>query len=306
MEQSNMNGCNKKPLINKKTIFFTFLLIIGFISGIRNFSEKPLVVEDSIGRILIEGAIFDEVDLLKKLEILEFDPKLHGLIVEIDSPGGAVVPSYRLYDGIKKIADKKPLAIVMKSVAASGGYLISLAGEKIFAHPSTITGSIGVIFFKADVRELLNKIGVKPLVFKSGKLKASPNPIEEVEEGANKMMEKTIFSTKKQFVDLVLARRKITDEKIIADIENSGIYLGVEAKEIGLIDELGGIKEAYEWIVKEKNLNFPLRDINISDKKKDFFMKKILGSLSLDFQLSDQIQKLNLLKKNGLYLMYDE
>ena len=292
--------------MSKKTIFFIIIFIFALIFVIKNFSEKPLVLEDSIGKILIDGAIFDETELLETLELLEFNPKLHGLIVEIDSPGGAVVPSYRLYDKMRKIANKKPLVIVMKSVAASGGYLISLAGEKIFAHDSTITGSIGVIFFKADARELMNKIGVKSLIFKSGKLKASPNMAEGSDEDSNKMMEKTIFGVKKQFVDLVLKRRNITDEKIIADIENSGIYLGSEAKTIGLIDEIGGIEEAYTWIIKEKKINFPLRSIDIKDKRKDSLMKKILGSLSVDVDLFEKIQDQSLIKRNGLYFMYDE
>jgi protease-4 len=300
MEQNN-SITKKGSFFSKKTIFFTIILIF-FLIGVNSLSEKPLVREDSIGKISIDGAILDESDLLKKLKILELSNKLHGLIVEIDSPGGAVVPSYRLYDGIKKIADKKPVAIVMKSVAASGGYLISLAGERIFAHPSTITGSIGVIFFKADARELLNNIGIKPLIFKSGKLKAAPNPVEELSEDVSMMMEKTILEVKRQFIDLVLQRRKITDEKIISDIENSGIYIGTEAKKIGLVDELGGIDDGYNWIVKEKNLNFPLREINIKEKKNDFFMKRFFGSSSI----FNVIEELSLFKKNGIYLIYDE
>jgi protease-4 len=304
MEQNNSV---KKPLMSKKTIFFIFILIFSFAIGIKNFAEKPILIEDSIGKILIEGALLDTTDLLKKLEILEFNPKLKGLIVEIDSPGGAIVPSYQLYEKLKKISKKKPLIIVMKSVAASGGYLISLAGEKIFAHPSTITGSIGVIFFKADFRELMNKIGIQPLVFKSGKLKASPNFIEGSDKDSDQMMERIIFNTKKQFLDLVLERRKINNQEIIQDIENSGIYLGSEAKAIGLIDDLGGIEDAYNWIVKEKNLNFPLKEIDIKDKNRSSLIKKILGSsIAINNMNFDFINKNFILnRENGLYLMYD-
>ena len=300
---------DKESFFNWK-IIFVVLSIIVMIFVFKDKTEHISIKSDSIGKILIDGIISDEKDLVTKLELLSKSPKLKGLIIEIDSPGGSVVPSYRIHDAIRKISDNgKPVAIVMKSVAASGGYLIATAGDYIIAHPSTITGSIGVIMYQADINGLMNKIGVKPLIFKTGKLKASPMIGEQITPEAQKMVETMLNGTKKQFMDLVLSKRKITDQKIIDYIADSGVYLGDEAKTIGLVDETGGVDAAIAWMKSKKNLNFKIQDINIKTKKKSSILDIVKSSMqnsnsehinNILTNISDQISR------KGIYLLYTD
>lgn len=102
------------------------------------------------------------------------------LIVNVNSPGSTVVGSEKIYNILRKISEKKPVVIVMGTVATSGGYLISLRGDYIISHNGTITGSIGVILQTAEVTELAQKLGIKFNNFKSGELKAAPNPTEKL------------------------------------------------------------------------------------------------------------------------------
>ncbi len=300
---------DKASFLNGKIIFVVLSIII-IIFIFKDKTEHISIKSDAIGKILIEGIISDEKNLVTKLEILSSIPKLKGLIIEVDSPGGAVVPSYRIYEAIRKISNNgKPVAIIMKSVAASGGYLIATAGDYIIAHPSTITGSIGVIMYQADINNLMNKIGIKPLIFKTGKLKGSPLIGETMMPEAQKMVEAILNGTKKQFMDLVVSRRNITDQKIIDYINDSGIYLGDEAKTIGLVDEVGGLDEAIEWMKSKKNLDFKVQDINIKTKKKssilDIVRSKAQNSNSSHINniltnISDQISR------KGIYLLYSD
>lgn len=291
-------------------IILVVLFILGAIFLFKEKSDHISIKTDSIGKVLIEGIITDEKDLVEKLKILSENQKLKGLIIEVDSPGGAVVPSYRIYDAIRKISDGgKPVAIVMKSVAASGGYLISTAGDYIIAHPSTITGSIGVVMYTADVTNLMDKIGVKPLIFKTGKLKASPAIGEKLTPDVEAMMDEILNGTKKQFMDLVLSRRNITDQKIIDDISNSGIYLGDKAKSLGLIDEVGDVDQAIEWMKSKKNLDFKVQNITLKVKKKSSIFDVIKSSTNnSNFDhLNNILNEIsNQIKRKGVYLLYTE
>jgi protease-4 len=299
-----MNNDNKSSFFSWKLVFTIAIFIIGGLM-MRNKNHEVKIKHDAIGKILIDGPIMNEAKIVNKLEELDKNSKLHALIIEVDSPGGAVVPSFRIYEAIKKISDdKKPIVIVMKSVAASGGYLISLAGDYIIAHPTTITGSVGVISMQPDFSELMNKIGVKPLIFKTGKLKASPNPGEPINEDIKNMMATVMEGTKKQFLDLVVTRRNLKDEKIIADIANSGIYLGVDAKQIGLIDETGGVEEAISWL-KSKKIDFPVQEIEIHEEDNSNLLKKLLHT-ELNSNLMQALDKVaGQISMQGIYLLYN-
>lgn len=263
--------------------------------------------KDYIGELHIQGMIMDDSDIIEKLDNLAKDNKMHGLIIEIDSPGGAVVPSYRIHNAIREIAKTKPVSVVLKSMAASGGYLIATAADHIVAHPSTITGSIGAIFFSPDATELMNKIGIKPVIFKSGKLKAAPNPGEKITMEGEAMMNGVLFNIKKQFLNLVLARRNIQDPNFIKDIENSGIYTGEQAQKIGLIDELGNINEALKWINTKNNAEYSLREIHFKKENPGLF-SKIFGMTSKNqsttLEIAEKISDDLSLSLKGFYLLY--
>ena len=112
---------------------------------------------------------------------------MKGLLLIVNSPGGTFVSSKEIFDSIKNIGKRIPTAVYMKEMATSGGYLVSLGAEKIFSNQGTITGSIGVILQTADMSELLKKIGVNPIIIKSGELKSVPNPLEKINQEDDKL-----------------------------------------------------------------------------------------------------------------------
>ena len=155
----------KKRRIFKGIILFfsllVFLLLANFISNID---------KSSFAKISIDEVILNNEDYLVALETIKENSNIKGLLISINSPGGTVVSSQELFQKISTIAEKIPVVVSMKEVAASGGYLVALAANKIYSYPGTITGSIGVILQSANITNLLEKLGVKPVIFKSGKI----------------------------------------------------------------------------------------------------------------------------------------
>ena len=194
---------NKKILkILTFLISFIFLLIV-----IQKFFNNP---GKFVAKIKVENIILDNGEIIKTINKFKDDENLQGVLVSINSPGGTVVSSKELYTIIKNIRENVPVVVSMKEVAASGGYMVSLAGNKIFSYDGTLTGSIGVILQSANIEEFLKKVGVEPIVFKSGNLKAVPNPIESLDAEGRKNIENIIKDMHKKFLDLVKNERNIS------------------------------------------------------------------------------------------------
>ena len=161
----------------------------------------------------------------------------------------------------------------MKEMATSGGYLVSLASEKVFGNIGTITGSIGVILQTAEITSLLEKIGINPVVIKSGNLKATPNPLEKINESESKYLNEIVKIMQDEFLKLVTENRKIEKTKleIIAD---GRIFTGKQAMELNLIDFIGSEKDAIEWLKNEAKI---IKEIDIIDYSKENNYEKLLN-----------------------------
>ncbi|MEO5954452.1 MAG: S49 family peptidase, partial [Nitrospiraceae bacterium] len=135
--------------------------------------DLDLSMEDRVGLIRIEGVILDAQSTISELKRFADNPSVKAIVLRIDSPGGGVVPSQEIHDAVQRIRNKsnKPVIASMGSVAASGGYYIAVATDRIMANSGTLTGSIGVIMETANVEGLLKKIGVEGVVIKSGRFK---------------------------------------------------------------------------------------------------------------------------------------
>ena len=210
-------------------------------------------LSDHVARVRIEGLITGDqktLDLLKKIE--EAD-RVKALIVHIDSPGGTTAGSEAVYEALRKIAAKKPVASVMGTVAASGGYITAIATDHIVARGNTITGSIGVIFQWAEVTRLLDNLGVKMEEIKSSELKAEPNMFKPLSEKARQVTQAMVDDSYKWFVDLVEERRKLTGEEATR-LSDGRVYTGRQAISNKLIDAIGGEPQAVAWLEKEKSV----------------------------------------------------
>ena len=251
---------NKKIL--KILIFIVSFIVLLIV--IQNFFSSS---GKFVAKITIENIILDNSDIIKIINKFKDDENLQGVLVSINSPGGTVVSSKELYTIIKRIRKNVPVVVSMKEVAASGGYMVSLAGNKIFSYDGTLTGSIGVILQSANIEEFLKIVGVRPLIFKSGNLKAVPNPLERLDTEGIKNIEDIIKDMHQKFLDLVKTERNISSDNIRL-ISDGRIFTGAQAKKINLVDYIGNEDDAIEWLKKEAQINGEINLVDFSQEEK--------------------------------------
>ncbi len=203
------------------------------------------IISDISKKGMIRNAPGLVQDIVSQLRLAEKDPEIQAVIFKIDSPGGSVTASDIIYHEIasfKKRTGKKVTAVIM-NVAASGGYYMALPADFIMAHPTSVTGSIGVIFLRPKVYGLMDKIGVDISANTSGVNKDMGSPFRKATEAEDKIFQGLTDSLGKRFVDLVIEHRHITPEAV-KDISTARIYLAQEALRLGLIDAIGYMGDA--------------------------------------------------------------
>lgn len=225
-----------------------FLFVIGFAfllylsssrdnGSISAFGDKIAVVE-------LKGPIGSSELVVSQLKKFRDNRSVKAILLRIESPGGAVVPSQEMYEEVKKTrAQGKPVIVSMGSVAASGGYYVSCGATKIVANRGTLTGSIGVISQFVQIEELLNKIGVGSATVKTGKYKDSGSPFRKFSDEDRKYWETLINDTYKQFLTVVEQERHIPHEKLLS-IADGRVFSGEQAFQLGLVDTLGTYEDA--------------------------------------------------------------
>ncbi|MBI3589941.1 MAG: signal peptide peptidase SppA [Candidatus Melainabacteria bacterium] len=223
---------------------------------------------EKISVIKLEGVISDSngtsifKDITSSNSVLDLlikatnDPSVKAIVIRINSPGGTVAASQELYQAVLKARKKKPVVITMGDIAASGGYYIASAADAIFANPGTLTGSIGVISSYLNFYDLLNKIGVKGIVIKSGEYKDIGNPTRPLTDKERKILQAILDDSYKQFLNDVARGRNIPVEKI-ALLAEGLIYTGAQAKKVGLVDYLGDYNKAIRFTQKLAKKRFP-------------------------------------------------
>jgi protease-4 len=246
--------------------FFIFLLLVFSLILIinNNFTSKYF-----IGKVHLEGIINDKNELIQQLSNIEQNKNIKGLLIIINSPGGTFVSSKEILDALEKISKKIPTSAYMREMGTSGAYLASLGAKKIFANQGTITGSIGVILQTAQLTSLMEKIGVKPIIVKSGELKATPNPLEKLDEEKINYLKKIIGQLQDEFIEIVERKRNL-NQTTLRKISSGRIFTSKQALELNLIDFVGNETDALNWIIKEGNLD-PKIDVIEIDQKNSLF-----------------------------------
>jgi protease-4 len=238
----------KKPWHKKFPVLLPLLvftiLIIGY--SILNQSVSPPL----IGVIPIEGVILESETVIKKIRELENNPQVKGIIVHINSPGGAVAPSQEIFSELIRIKQSKIVYASLSSVAASGGYYIAIGAEKIYANPGSLTGSIGVIMQSFNVQKLMSRLGVNVEIIKSGKNKDIGSAFRSMKAAERKLLESVLEDTHRQFVKAVLENRPITPDKM-PFLADGRVFTGRQALQHGLIDGLAGFRETVEKLRNE-------------------------------------------------------
>lgn len=228
-------------------------------------------------------------EVLAQLKKAELDPFVKAVILKVDSPGGTVTASDILYNEIKKFREKtnKPVVASILNVGASGAYYLSLPADNIIAHPTSIVGSVGVIFMRPKFRGLMDKIGIDVAVSKSGKNKDLGSPFNATSKNEEEYFQIVTDKLASRFFSLVQKHRSLS-EASLEEVKTAAIYLPEKAKQLGLIDDIGYLPDV---IAKAKVLAKISDDIHIVTYRRNKFSNDTLynsaGALSTPGKIAD-------------------
>ncbi len=204
-----------------------------------------LPAADRVAVVVVEGVIADTRQVLEQIERYRPDPSVKALGRRSESPGGGVARWQEISGGVLKFrrASGKPVVASMGRVAASGGYYIAAAADRILANPGTITGSIGVIMQVPNVSGLLQKVGVRATIIKSGEFKDLGGAVRDPSDAERKILQDLLDDVHAQFIDAVAAGRKMDRARVVA-LADGRVFTGRHAMAVGLVDELGDLRDA--------------------------------------------------------------
>ena len=205
---------------------------------------------DRLALVALRGPIMDVAPTLAWIRKIEHDPHVKGVLLRVDSPGGGAAASQVVYEALARLARKRPVAASMGSMAASGGLMVSMAGRRIFANPSTVTGSIGVRMDIPQLQGLLGKIGVGQETLTTAPYKNAGSYLRPLSPEDRAYFEGVLKDMHEQFVDIVASGRKMPRERA-ARLASGKIFTGREALSLGLVDELGGQDAALLWLAEQ-------------------------------------------------------
>jgi protease-4 len=259
--------------MRRKLTFWRVLAIVVIVLGLAGaaalashrigvFGDRPY-----IARVTISGLIRGDEERVHQLDLLGRSSLARAVIVHVDSPGGTTAGSEQLFDALSRLREKKPLVVVVDSLAASGGYIAALAADHIVAQQTSLVGSIGVLFQYPNVSDLLGKIGVKVESVKSTPLKAAPDGYEPTSPEATAALNSIIQDSYAWFKGLVQSRRHLTDDQLAA-IDDGRVFTGHQGLGLKLIDQLGDERTALTWLATEKHVDtkLPVRDYRLQSR----------------------------------------
>ncbi|WP_394699601.1 signal peptide peptidase SppA [uncultured Pseudodesulfovibrio sp.] len=288
MEETKTRFSQRHPLLfGVLMIMLAVALISGAMAFFRSMGWTPGSLSmsgDKIGVVHVEGMILDSTDVVSWIHSLEKDKSIKGVLLRVNSPGGAIAPSQEIYQAVTELNGVKPVVASYGSVAASGGYYASVPSRLIFANPGSITASIGVMAEFVTVTEAMEKLGIKPEVLTTGKYKAAGTPMRELSYEQREQMQGLMMDLHEQFVDDVAAARTM-DRARVAAVADGRAVSGRQALALGLIDQLGSMSQAVDKLKELCGIEGeavlvqgPVEDVP--------FIREILGAIQFDISSS--------------------
>jgi len=238
-----MVGSEKKKSPLPKRLLFLALILLALV-GISSITSEWVQqgTKNRIGIVDITGLITDSQYITNQVKKFRQDKRIRGIILRIDSPGGAVGPSQEIYDEVLKTRESgKTIYASMGALATSGGYYVASAAEKIFANPGTLTGSIGVIMAFSNAKGLMEKIGLQPEIVKAGEYKDIGSPTRAMTQKERKLLQSVVTDVHQQFIEAVASGRDISVAEV-TKIADGRILTGRQAYSLNLVDQLGGLQ----------------------------------------------------------------
>lgn len=306
-----INDIAERRRIRRKLSFwriFAFLfvaaaIVLGWLvaNGGRLSDERD---KNHIARINISGVIQDDRELLERLDQIARKDSVKGLIVSISSPGGTTYGGEVIYKAIRRVAEKKPVVSDVRTLAASAGYMIAVAGDQIVAGDTSITGSIGVIFQYPQLKTLLDKIGVSLEEIKSAPLKAEPSPFHDASPEAKDVMRQMVMDSFDWFVALVAERRHISKPEALK-LADGRVYTGRQALAVKLVDVIGGDQEIRDYFESHKVAKgLPIVDWQPQSRRSSFFFGSMVHTFldSIGFGWLTKVNSLGNLSDDKMLL----
>jgi protease IV len=254
------------------------IVFFGFIA----MSLSDGVFGDKIGVVEVSGVISESKDVMEDIVRFKEDDSIKGVIVRINSPGGSVGPSQEIFSEMKKLRTKKKVYVSMGSVCASGGYYIAVAGEKLYAMPATITGSIGVIMEHMIVEDLFKKLGLQSDTLKSGAFKDAGSPFRKMKDDERAYFQGILDSIHEQFIKTVADERKMPVETA-RKLADGRVFIGTQAKDLKLVDQIGTFYDTIDDL--KKALNMKGKPVLVYGKKPFSLLKWLISSASKELIL---------------------
>jgi len=240
----------------------------------------------------IDGIITDSQFGASRAKVLEALEQVEHIsaraaVVRINSPGGTVGTSQEIHQAIRNLREKGiPVVAALGDVAASGGVYVAVAADKIVSNPGTITGSIGVILKANNLRALYQKIGVESEVIKSGPYKDILSTFRPLTDEERALLQEVIDDTYGQFINAIAAGRNLPEEQV-RSFADGRIFTGQQAKELGLVDEIGGLERAVELAAELAGIVGKPRKVEVEPRKRGFLSRlfSTMDRVELEWEL---------------------
>lgn len=254
------------------------LIVFAAVYGRLKEDGVGFLERNAVAIVLVDGVIEESRDTVRTLDRLAANDAVRAVVVRVDSPGGGVAPSQEIYDAIRRVRKKKPIAASLGSVAASGGYYIASACDPIVANPGTMTGSIGVIMEMGNVSELMKKVGLQGFVLKAGKFKDIGSPLREMTDEERRLLEGVLENVHAQFIAAIAEGRQLP----VADVQklaDGRVYSGQQALALHLVDKLGGLSEAVHAAAERAGIAGEPHWVEIEPRRRSWLWERLTSLL---------------------------
>ncbi|MDE3015305.1 MAG: signal peptide peptidase SppA [Pseudomonadota bacterium] len=271
-----------KTQITRWRVLAVLFAVIAGVVAVYRFSPYSPIEAPYVARLSFDGIIDDDQKTYDLIDSLGDNGKVKAVIVWLDTPGGSAVGGEETFLRLRQLAEKKPVVAVERSVAASAGYMVALGADRIYARPGTITGSIGVLIETAEITDLAEKLGIKPIIIKSSPLKAMPSPFEKDTPESDTVIKTVIMDFYNRFVDIVAERRHLPRDTVLK-LADGRVYSGQAAVEDKLVDAIGGEKEAMDWLVEKRHIRQGLDIRDVDPEQETSLLDRLTQSIAGNF-----------------------
>ena len=274
------------------------LLALAAAAAIGRLAALPASGE-RLALVSVRGPILDPAPTLAWIRQLEQDERVKGVLLRVDSPGGGAAASQEIYAALERLARKVPLAVSMGATAASGGLMVSMAGERIFANPSTVTGSIGVRMDIPQLQGLMDKVGVGQETLVTAPYKDAASYLHPLTPKDRAYLEHVLMDMHEQFVGIVAKGRHMERERA-AKLADGKIFTGQEAQSLGLVDAMGGEDAALDWLAHKTGVPADRPLLRRKEGGRTALVERLLRGAAEALGIADALELAGSLGERGL------